>query len=122
VLLTAHTSPGEPGDGYWYGVGTLENSWNSEPVDCNDINPACFTNWGAGNWYVTNAGMTDYTTGSITGFNAPRRADHIVSTFADGHAKAASTGSLAVGTNYSPTLNANSIAITDINIYHWTAQ
>jgi len=122
VLLTAHTAPSEPGDNWWYGVGTINTLYGADPVDCADVAPACFTNWGNGGFFQTNAGMKDYTTGAITGFNAPRRADHLVTTFADGHAKAAATNSLGVGTNYTPVINVNAIKILNPLVYAWTIQ
>lgn len=122
VLITAHTGHSENGDNYWYGVGTIETTYGSEAVDCNDIAPACFTNWGTNNWFAQNAGMTVYEQGGITGFNAPRRADTVVTSFGDGHAQSMKTGKLAAGTNWSQTTDAGNIVISDPSIYHWTNQ
>ena len=120
VLLTEHLGHGEPAYSYWYGNGTLVTNYESDPVDCNDIPPACDFNWGQGNW-VQGLGAT-YVEGGITGMSAPRRADHIVTTFADGHAKAMATGSLAAGTNWNTTINDNSVVIKNLSTYLWTAQ
>jgi len=48
----------------------------------------------------------------ITGFTA--------TSFSDGHAKALAPGALAVGTNYSPTINSSAVVITDPTVYRWT--
>jgi prepilin-type N-terminal cleavage/methylation domain-containing protein len=119
VLLTQHLGQGEPGYSWWYGSGTLVTNYESEAVDCNDIPPACMVNWGLGSW-IAGLGAT-YVEGGQTGMNAPRRADHIIASFGDGHAKATSTGALATGTNWNPTINNSAITITNLGIYHWTA-
>jgi prepilin-type N-terminal cleavage/methylation domain-containing protein len=120
VLLTQHMNASEPGDNYWYGQGTVESFIVSDAPICVQSQQLCFVTWGLGSW-VEGLGGT-YVSGAETGFNAPRRADHLVTTFADGHAKAESTNSLAVGTNYSPTINQSAVVMTNINVYHWTKQ
>lgn len=122
VLLTAHTGNGENGDGWWYGIGTIETNYGSEAVDCNDIAPACFENWGTNAGFANASGMTVYEQGAITGLNAPRRAHTIVTTFGDGHAKAMQDGALAAGTNWSRTTDASTIVINNMSLYHWTNQ
>jgi prepilin-type N-terminal cleavage/methylation domain-containing protein len=102
-----------------------------EPVDCNAAPADCFTNWGFGGMYASAAPPFDTeaygeTTGGVvfikgstntfpvTGFTA--------TTFGDGHAKAMTPGALAVGTNYSGTIAASAIQITNMSIYRWTQQ
>jgi len=123
VLLTAHTAPSEPGDGWYWGPGTIVSNYGSEPVDCDTVPPACVASWGSGSIINGFFGATNPTTGAYTGFNAPRRANVIVSTFADGHAKASSPGYLATGTNWlGDSTPESTVVITNINNYHWTSQ
>jgi len=103
-----------------------------EPVSC-DASPAdCFTNWGlndglasccGGQWADPSKGSgtggVEFVKGAtgqfpITGFTN--------TTFGDGHAKAMTPGALAVGTNYTGSIQASQIQVTNMSIYRWTQQ
>jgi prepilin-type N-terminal cleavage/methylation domain-containing protein len=118
-------------DTVWYGPGGPLTIGTVEPVDCSDAPADCFENWGLndpfsvyGPPYSTLAdgdgtgGVVFARGGSgkfpVTGFTN--------TTFGDGHAKAMTPGQLAVGTNYSATINYNQIQITNMSIYRWTQQ
>jgi hypothetical protein len=102
-----------------------------EPVDCNDAPADCFSNWGlddgffgaGGSWANpadgAGTGRVVFAKGGtgkfpITGFTN--------TTFGDGHAKAMTPGGLAVGTNYSGSILASAIQITNMSIYRFTQQ
>jgi len=123
VLLTSHTAPSENGDGWYYGNGTIFTNYGSEPVDCDDIAPLCFASWGTGGYINGLFGATVPEQGAFTGLNSLRRANVVVATFADGHAKSESPGALAVGSTWqNDTTPVANVHINNINIYHWTSQ
>jgi prepilin-type N-terminal cleavage/methylation domain-containing protein len=120
----------------WYGVPGLPTTLGDvEPVYCSPTPfsdpPVCFTSWGLGDMfsgfgppYSTLAfGATTGGTVFAKGNNAvPPVAGVTQTSFGDGHAKAMSPGALAVGTNYSPVINASAVRILDMTTYRWTNQ
>jgi len=115
----------------WYGAGGPLTIGTVEPVDCNDSPADCFTNWGLNDglqgfgspWNIPGdgdgtGGVSFLKNGSkvfpVTGFS--------MTSFGDGHAKAMTPGALAVGTNYTGSIQASAIKITNMSTYIWTNQ
>jgi prepilin-type N-terminal cleavage/methylation domain-containing protein len=116
----------------WYGPGGPLTLGTIDPVDCSDAPADCFTNWGLNDMYTgfgTPWSTLAYgaTTGGVvfgkgnTG-GTPPPTGYTTTTFGDGHAKSMTPGALAVGTNYSPILQASAIKITNMSVYRWTQQ
>ena len=126
VMLSAHNTEGDTaGGGWWYGPGTLETGPGSEPVDCGDIGPACFTNWGADNFFNSAASgnwLTSKEGGGYTGFSSLRKALNANLALVDGHCKFMQAGAAAVGTNFSFTINSNNVHVIDPTVYMWSQQ
>jgi prepilin-type N-terminal cleavage/methylation domain-containing protein len=119
-----------------YSPGGPTTMGTVEPVFCQDPGlenglPDCFTSWGLNDglqgfgspWNIPGDGdgtggvsflKNGTKTFPVTGFT--------MTTFGDGHAKAMSPGALAIGTNYSGSIQSSATKITDITKYIWTAQ
>jgi hypothetical protein len=117
----------------WDGPGSFLTIGNDEPVFCNAFvtTPGCFNSWGLnGELAGFGAPWNDPTKGGGTGmvmFTKGNSGTYPVTgftttTFGDGHAKSMSPGALAVGTNYSGTINATAVVINNLQIYRWTNQ
>jgi len=92
-----------------------------EAPDCNDIVPACFTNWGTGEFWAgwDNNNVVE---GDTTGLVAGRGPNFLASaSWADGHASKKNFGALAVGTTWTPVQPTNLVKVTDMSKYLWTA-
>lgn len=132
-----------PGDGQWpdwFGGGnplpweSIEAPWCGGPInEANGTVPQgnydgssiCMGynsngNWGIGGyfnlWINEGNPLAD---GSLTGNVSERRANQTIVIWADGHAKQQSPGQLAVGTNWSPTLPASQLQVTNPSAYLW---
>jgi len=115
----------------WYGPGSVMTLGTVEPVSCDAAPGDCFTNWGNPDGLFHYGGAyADPTKGSGTGgvvFSKGNSGKFPVAgftntTFGDGHAKAMTPGALAAGTNYSGTIAASAIQITNPSLYRWTDQ
>lgn len=60
--------------------------------------------------------------GAFTGGVSIRSAKNAIVTYVDGHAKKASAGGLAAGTNWSKTIAPSAMVITDLTKYMWDLQ
>jgi len=117
VLFTEHETYNELG-AYWYGPGTLISLFSDEPPLCiMTATSYCFASWGTGTFWqgtkLTNA------EGANTGLIPFRKQNQTTTTFSDGHAKFQQPGTLAAGTNWTPTLPASSMILQNPTIYHW---
>lgn len=122
VMYTTRTVTSEVPNEWWYGAGTLITSYGVEPPDCNTIPEYCFTNWGAGGFFTgANYAKNSQVAGAYTGFVSLRKTGNALVAFGDGHSKAMAPGALAAGTNWSFTLNSNSLTVTDRSKYMWDA-
>jgi prepilin-type N-terminal cleavage/methylation domain-containing protein len=104
--------------------GPMLNQTIERPY-CFEAN-ACLASWGYGigatgyQNQVDNLLSDNIVAGARTGRVSLRRASVGTLSFADGHAKAETPGSLAVGTNFSMTQSTNLTKITNPNTYRWT--
>lgn len=104
--------------------------WTTVEVpDCISASTAgfnCFNNWGANDGYINDpslVGLATPASGSNTGGVALRTpGGDAVTAFMDGHTKALSAGQLAAGTNWTPTIQANSVITVDPSKYIWDLQ
>jgi prepilin-type N-terminal cleavage/methylation domain-containing protein len=92
------------------GVPGIMANWEVESPDCNDYPYGCFDNWGTGGWYVDWL-QDNYVEGAYTGGVALRKTGDSIVMFTDGHVKVLSPGALAIGTNYTQTLNSGNIQL-----------
>jgi prepilin-type N-terminal cleavage/methylation domain-containing protein/prepilin-type processing-associated H-X9-DG protein len=123
VMFTDRAARESYGDSvYWYGantawiiIGTAEMPW------CyNDPDVYCTDGWGTGSWYQTY--VKDETNGNLTGGVAPRNSGGVNVAWLDGHAKRATTGALAAGTNWTKTTADSAVVMVDRTKYVWDNQ
>ena len=77
----------------------------------------CLAGWGSGGFFETELGLTQIA-GSKTGGNSLRASNNVVVGWVDGHVSKKSAGSLAVGSNWTPTAP-EGVDIVDTNTYVW---
>jgi len=118
VLFTEHESYSEFGD-WWYGPGTIMTLFADEaPLCIMTAQSYCFANWGTNVWWYSE-GFTNPALGANTGLIPFRKQNNTPTTFSDGHAKMMQPGTLAAGTNWTPTLPGTSMLLQNPTIYHW---
>jgi prepilin-type processing-associated H-X9-DG protein len=120
-----NNTPAQPA-GYFFNIGfgnfeTLDSIYAIAGPDCNDIIPLCVTNWGAndGSSYTFSSFGLSAAEGGLTAGTTFRKGGIGVFAFADGHAKTLSQGAAAAGTNFSATLPANQLQVTNKSAYLW---
>ncbi len=103
----------------WASDGPLLN-YTVEVPNCGQIPQYCACNWGTGCFTTANT----FTAGNDTGGDAIRAGNQAVTGWMDGHANSMPPGALAVGTNWSPTLNANNLVFNANwqTTYLWNGQ
>lgn len=137
VMSTAVSRADEAG-WYWWGVGN-PLPWDAieapfcggngteaggvEPQFNYDGTSLCFGynyngRWGIGG-YLANWIHGGAASGEYTGNISLRRANQAVVAWADGHSKAMTPGALAVGTNWSSTIHAKDLVVTNPSAYLW---
>lgn len=124
IMLTGKASLQEEG-WWWQGPGTIYSYMTVEPPDCYDIDPACFGNWGIGGWgdFIYSRGVPISTVaGRYTGTVSFRKSNFGTFAMVDGHVKFLSAAEAAVGTNWTPNIQANNLHITNPSVYRWLTQ
>jgi prepilin-type N-terminal cleavage/methylation domain-containing protein len=130
------TSPAEPAQTVMLGA-KWNNSENLTPYDwgttfpggmlaaaaidspgCRQVPMWCLDGWGVGTFFDATLKLTTVAGGN-TGGNSLRVANQAVIAWVDGHSKRMAAGALGVGTNWTPTLAAGSLAITNYSNYLW---
>ncbi|HEV2472092.1 MAG TPA: prepilin-type N-terminal cleavage/methylation domain-containing protein, partial [Chthonomonadales bacterium] len=120
VMISAKWVPAEtsnPGIVWYSGPfpGGIVTGPGVEAPDCNDIAPWCFSNWGANAWFYSNGYLTNEAAGSVTGFNALRKAfnqntsGEVNLSFCDGHVKFMQAGQAANGSTWNWTTPASNV-------------
>jgi prepilin-type N-terminal cleavage/methylation domain-containing protein len=110
---------------YYYGDRTITTISMVDVPHCDTIPQYCFGNWGMGATTFWDQGVTpnylgrNEAAGARTGGNALRAGNQMVVTWTDGHASAKAAGSMAAGTTWTRTLNANQTVVNDVNKYLW---
>lgn len=89
-----------------------------DPPDCRTSVPWCLDGWGTGTFHSATLKLSE-AAGGLTGGLSLRTAGNAVVSFLDGHSKAMKPGALAAGTNWSRTLPAGSLVVTDVTKYLW---
>jgi prepilin-type N-terminal cleavage/methylation domain-containing protein len=140
VMATASSTANEA-SWFWYGAGN-PLPWESveapfcgalgpeaggqEPQFNYDSSSLCMGynangDWGVGGYFysVFPGGLGEASAGSMTGNISLRRANQAVVGWADGHAKQMTPGGLAVGTNWTPTIQASALKVTNPTSYIW---
>jgi prepilin-type N-terminal cleavage/methylation domain-containing protein len=119
---------------YWYGYGGPTTIGTSDPPFVSNgrglDGGLAFAGWGLGDFFSTvgspwNTALFGDTTGGTSFLKGatlpfPPASGFTATTFGDGHAKAMTPGGLAVGTNYSASLQSSALVITDPTVYRWT--
>jgi prepilin-type N-terminal cleavage/methylation domain-containing protein/prepilin-type processing-associated H-X9-DG protein len=81
----------------------------------------CFDNWGTGSfWAVTLSLQNNANAGAFTGGMSLRHGKQAVVLWLDGHCSKKAAGSLAVGTNWTPTVASGTVVLTDRAKYLWS--
>jgi len=107
---------------YWYGPGTMTTISMVDVPDCNTIPQLCFGNWGMGPTFWdqgSNYLNRNEAAGARTGGMSLRAGNQAVVTWTDGHASTKAAGAMAAGTNWTRTLNSNSLVVNDVQKYLW---
>lgn len=104
---------------WWYGerVGWMIMG-TSEAPDCYTVPTHwCSDGWGVGNGWETVVGEPEE--GQLTGLNAWRSHDKVISSFTDGHVKTMDPTQLAQGSNWTWTESVGNIVNNDPQKYLW---
>jgi prepilin-type N-terminal cleavage/methylation domain-containing protein/prepilin-type processing-associated H-X9-DG protein len=80
----------------------------------------CFDNWGHNTFWSSTLLSNNDSAGAFTGGTSIRHGKQAIVLWLDGHASKKSAGSLAQGTNWSPTSNGSNMAFTDRAKYVWS--
>jgi len=131
TVVSAAASTNAEGGWDWYGPGnplpwmSIEAPWCNGSTEFNYDNTSyCMGvsgngNWGMGGYVASWIKNDNVQAGANTGNISQRRSTLGVVQFADGHAKATNVGSLAAGTNWSPTIKATQVVVNNPSAYIW---
>jgi len=128
VLLTAKwgfTEGSPAASSYWsLGINTPALWATVEGPDCSQIDELCAGGWGLNSFVNDPAkeNVTNVAAGANTGGVSLRSTDSAIVAFTDGHVKKMKSTALAAGTNWTPTIQAASVAFTDRTKYLWDNQ
>lgn len=103
--------------------GPMYNNAIDSP-NCWPLNGFCAGNWGvpdatSGQWNMFTGGLSAIIPGVNTGGASRRASDGIICAMLDGHAKKLRPGQAAGGTNWSDSLPACNLKVTNFNNYMW---
>ena len=128
VVAAASGSSADGGWATWYGIGSplpwesLEAPFCGADAYTFDHTSYCMGYSGWGSWGIGSyfAGwINTAVAGADTGNLSLRRSNLGVTIYADGHAKAVQPGSLAIGTNWNPTIQSTAVVMSNSSQYLW---
>ena len=128
TIVAAASTASNEGNFEWFGPGS-PLPWDSAEAPYCGKNEYTFDgtsycmgysgngSWGVGGYFAQ--WIKTPAAGSLTGNLSLRRGNLTVVQYADGHAKSVQPGSLAVGTNWNPTMIAQQVVMTNSAAYLW---
>lgn len=126
MVASKWTRVNTPMVGFWgTGIpGGMLADAGLEPPVCSNLKQLCLSNWGKNEFFdqanPANGILLTNREGRFTGGVAGRaKGDQAIVGFLDGHSKKLTYVALARGTNWTPTIEASAVVVTDSKEYLW---